>query len=105
MRQQEDQDEEDKVLKQREVNSSSSMRAPTEVDYYSTRVPSFDSTIETEEIVASHESNATSAIRRSPRQRQTRSEIFFPCFFGESGHVKTEMKNLQTDSDSHCLHT
>ncbi|KAL8507804.1 hypothetical protein ACS0TY_018364 [Phlomoides rotata] len=68
MRQQELQDEEDRVLKQREVSSSSSMRAPTEVDYYSTR--------ETEEIVASHESNATSAVRRSPRQRQTRDEEF-----------------------------
>ncbi|KAL8474768.1 hypothetical protein ACS0TY_031269 [Phlomoides rotata] len=38
MRQQELQDEEDRVLKQREISSSSIMRAPTEVDYYSTRV-------------------------------------------------------------------
>ncbi|KAI3457556.1 hypothetical protein Pfo_014219 [Paulownia fortunei] len=76
MRQQELQDEEERMLKQREISSSSSMRGPAEVDYCSTRAPSFASAIESEEIVASHESGATSAIRPPPRQRQNREDEF-----------------------------
>lgn len=75
MRQQELQDEEQRSLKQRGVSSSSSMRAPTEVEYCSTRAPTF-AAIESEEIVDSHESNATSAIRPPLRQRQIREDEF-----------------------------
>ncbi|KAL6570571.1 hypothetical protein OROGR_000121 [Orobanche gracilis] len=73
MRQQEIQDEEVRVTKQRETRSSSSMVGPTEVDYCSTRAPSFASAIESEEIVATHESIA---LRPSPRQRQNREDEF-----------------------------
>ncbi|PIN06392.1 putative Zn-finger protein [Handroanthus impetiginosus] len=76
MRQQELQDEEERMLKRREVTSSSSMRAPTEVDFCSTRAPSFASAIESEEIVASPEPCATSVIRPPPRQRQNREDEF-----------------------------
>lgn len=75
MRQQELQDEEERSLKLREVSSSSSMRAPTEVEYCSTRAPTF-AAIESEEIVDTHESSATSAIRPPLRQRQTREDEF-----------------------------
>ncbi|KAL0353908.1 UNVERIFIED_CONTAM: E3 ubiquitin-protein ligase DA2 [Sesamum angustifolium] len=76
MRQQELLDEEERMLKRREFSSSSSMRGATEVDYCSTRAPSFASAIETEEIVASHEPDATPAIRPPPRQRQNREDEF-----------------------------
>ncbi|GER53932.1 RING/U-box superfamily protein [Striga asiatica] len=62
MRQQEIQDEEERMLKQRELRSSSSMIGPTEVDHCSTL-----------EIVASHEGMA---IRPSPRRRQNREDEF-----------------------------
>ncbi|KAL6506917.1 hypothetical protein OROHE_022354 [Orobanche hederae] len=73
MRQQEIQDEEVRVTKQRETRYSSSMVGPTEVDYCSTRAPSFASAIESEEIVATHESTA---LRPPPRQRQNREDEF-----------------------------
>ncbi|CAA0821297.1 RING/U-box superfamily protein [Striga hermonthica] len=73
MRQQEIQDEEERMLKQRELRSSSSMIGPTEVDHCSTLAPSFASAIESEEIVASHEGMA---IRPSPRRRQNREDEF-----------------------------
>ncbi|GFP98855.1 hypothetical protein PHJA_002029400 [Phtheirospermum japonicum] len=76
MRQQEIQDEEERMMKQKEIRSSSSMVGPTEVDYCSTRAPSFASAIESEEIVASHETSATSAIRPPPRLRQNREDEF-----------------------------
>ncbi|KAK6157469.1 hypothetical protein DH2020_011717 [Rehmannia glutinosa] len=76
MRQQELQDEEERMLKQREIRSSSSMRGPTEVDYCSTRAPSFASAIESEEIADSHECSATTAVRPPPRQRQNREDEF-----------------------------
>ncbi|KAH6780803.1 RING/U-box superfamily protein [Perilla frutescens var. hirtella] len=75
-RQQDLQDEEERSLKQREISSSSSMRAPADVEYCSTRAPNFVSAIESEEIVASHESSTTSAIRPPQRQRQTREDEF-----------------------------
>ncbi|KAL1537640.1 E3 ubiquitin-protein ligase da2 [Salvia divinorum] len=75
MRHQELQDEE-KSIKLREISSSSSMRAPTEVEYCSTQAPTSVSAIESEEIVASHESSETSVIRPPPRQRQTREDEF-----------------------------
>ncbi|KAL0353912.1 UNVERIFIED_CONTAM: E3 ubiquitin-protein ligase DA2 [Sesamum angustifolium] len=76
MRQQELQDEEERMLKRREFCSSSSMRGPTEVDYCSTRAQSFASAIESEEIVGSLEPDATPAIRLPPRQRQNREDEF-----------------------------
>ncbi|XP_011082863.1 uncharacterized protein LOC105165517 [Sesamum indicum] len=76
MRQQELQDEEERMLKRREFSSSSSMRGPTEVDYCSTRAPSFASAIESEEIVGSQEPDATPAIRLPPCQRQNREDEF-----------------------------
>ncbi|KAL0362575.1 UNVERIFIED_CONTAM: E3 ubiquitin-protein ligase DA2 [Sesamum calycinum] len=76
MRQQELQDEEERMLKRREFSSSSSMRGPTEVDYCSTRAQSFASAIESEEIVGSLEPDATPAIRLPPRQRQNREDEF-----------------------------
>ncbi|KAL1537991.1 E3 ubiquitin-protein ligase da2 [Salvia divinorum] len=75
MRHQELQDEE-KLMKLREVSSSSSMRAPTEVEYRSTPAPTSVSAIECEDITASYESSETSAIRPPPRQRQTREDEF-----------------------------
>ncbi|KAG6397879.1 hypothetical protein SASPL_139329 [Salvia splendens] len=75
MRHQEIQDEE-KFMKLREISSSSSMRAPTEVEYRSTQAPTSVSAIESEEITASHESSETSAIRPPQRQRQTREDEF-----------------------------
>ncbi|XP_057812293.1 E3 ubiquitin-protein ligase DA2L-like [Salvia miltiorrhiza] len=75
MRHQELQDEE-KSLKLREISSSSSMRAPTEVEYCSTRAPTSVSAIGSEEIFASHESSETSAVRPPPRQRQIREDEF-----------------------------
>ncbi|KAL7129326.1 hypothetical protein ABFS83_13G059300 [Erythranthe nasuta] len=76
MRQQELQDEEARMIRQREISSSSSMRGPTEADYCSTIAPSFASTIESEEIVASHESTSTSVVRPPLRQRQNREDEF-----------------------------
>ncbi|KAG8386533.1 hypothetical protein BUALT_Bualt03G0158300 [Buddleja alternifolia] len=76
MRQQELQDEEERVMKQREISSASSVRGPSEVDYCSTRAQSFSSIVENEDIVASQESSATSAIRPPPRQRQNREDEF-----------------------------
>ncbi|XP_073123302.1 E3 ubiquitin-protein ligase DA2L-like isoform X3 [Henckelia pumila] len=76
MRQQEVQDEEDRMLKRREVSSSSSMRRPSEADYCSTRGPSFASALESEEIVACHESSAATASRLLPPQRQNREGEF-----------------------------
>ncbi|KAL3613726.1 E3 ubiquitin-protein ligase da2 [Castilleja foliolosa] len=76
MRQQEIQDEEERMMKQKEIRSSSSMVRPTEVDYCSTRAPSLASAIENEEIVSSHETSAASAIRPPPRQRQNREDDF-----------------------------
>ncbi|XP_042028984.1 E3 ubiquitin-protein ligase DA2-like isoform X2 [Salvia splendens] len=75
MRHQELQDEE-KSIKLREISSSASMRAPTEVDYFSTQAPTSVSAIGSEEIVASDESIETSVIRPPPRQRQTREDEF-----------------------------
>ncbi|KAG6395607.1 hypothetical protein SASPL_141730 [Salvia splendens] len=75
MRHQELQDEE-KFMKLREISSSSSMRAPTEVEYCSIQAPTSVSAIESEEITASHESSETSAIRPPQRQRQTREDEF-----------------------------
>ncbi|KAL2245549.1 uncharacterized protein LOC105165514 [Sesamum indicum] len=76
MRQQELLDEEERMLKRREFSSSSSMRGPTEVDYCSTRAPSFASAVESEEIVASHEPDVTPTMRLPPRQRQNRDDEF-----------------------------
>ncbi|XP_042026044.1 E3 ubiquitin-protein ligase DA2L-like isoform X2 [Salvia splendens] len=75
MRHQELQDEE-KSIKLREISSSSSMRAPTEVEYCSTQAPTSVSAIRSEEIVASDESIETSVLRPPPRQRQTREDEF-----------------------------
>ncbi|KZV29744.1 hypothetical protein F511_05838 [Dorcoceras hygrometricum] len=76
IRQQEVQDEEDRMLKRREVSSSSSMRRPSEADYISTRAPSFASALESEEIVACHESGAATTSRLPPLQRQNREGEF-----------------------------
>ncbi|XP_073312133.1 E3 ubiquitin-protein ligase DA2L-like isoform X1 [Primulina huaijiensis] len=76
MRQQEVRDEEDRMLKRREVSSSSSMRRASEADHCSTRAPSFASALESEEIVAFHESNAATASRLPPLQRQNREGEF-----------------------------
>ncbi|XP_075476329.1 E3 ubiquitin-protein ligase DA2L isoform X1 [Primulina tabacum] len=76
MRQQEVQDEEDRMLKRREGSSSSSVRKLSEADYCSTRAPSFASALESEEIVDSHESSAATASRLLPPQRQNREGEF-----------------------------
>ncbi|XP_051125863.1 E3 ubiquitin-protein ligase DA2-like [Andrographis paniculata] len=75
MRQQELHEEQERILQRREIRSSS-MRVPTEVDYCSTRAPSYASTIESADIVASQESHPTSAIRSSPCQGQNREDDF-----------------------------
>ncbi|KAL3821316.1 hypothetical protein ACJIZ3_007221 [Penstemon smallii] len=74
MRKQELQDDEERMLKRREVSASSSMRGQTEVDYCSTRAPSYS--VESEEIVAPHEPSAASAVRLPSRQRQNREDEF-----------------------------
>ncbi|CAA2982789.1 Hypothetical predicted protein [Olea europaea subsp. europaea] len=76
MRQQEIQDEEERMLKRKELRSSSSIREPNEVDYCSNPAQSFSSAVEGEEIVISQELCAAPAIRPSPRPRQTSEDEF-----------------------------
>ncbi|XP_051151737.1 E3 ubiquitin-protein ligase DA2L-like [Andrographis paniculata] len=76
MRKQELQDEEERMLKRREMNSSCSMRGSAEVDHCSTRVSSFASAIESEEFSGLCEPSVNPPIRLPPRPRQTREDGF-----------------------------
>ncbi|KAL2466720.1 RING/U-box superfamily protein [Abeliophyllum distichum] len=76
IRQKELQDEEERILNRREISSSSSIRGPSEVDHCSTAAPSFASAVEGEEIVASQESFAASAMGPPLRPRQNREDDF-----------------------------
>ncbi|KAL2523491.1 RING/U-box superfamily protein [Abeliophyllum distichum] len=76
MRQQEILDEEERMLKRKELRSSSSIRGPSEVDYCSTPAASFSSAVAGEEIVTSQELCAAPAIRPPPCPRQNREDVF-----------------------------
>ncbi|KAM7461236.1 hypothetical protein LguiA_029357 [Lonicera macranthoides] len=67
MRQQDLQDEEERMQKRRDVSSSNSIVGPAEVEYSSTAVPSF--TVEADKICSSQQSSAAPIIRQplSPR--------------------------------------
>ncbi|KAF2314469.1 hypothetical protein GH714_026780 [Hevea brasiliensis] len=71
MRQQELQDEEERMHKRLELSSSSTSVVPGEVEYGSAAVQSFRSPVETEEIVPSQYS-----IRHSPHYRPNRDDEF-----------------------------
>nr|GMC72646.1 E3 ubiquitin-protein ligase DA2L-like isoform X1 [Ipomoea batatas] len=75
MRQQELQDEEERMLKRREMYSCSSSNGPSE-EYCSTAGPSFATAIEGSEVVTSHEICGAPAIRPSLRPRQNREDEF-----------------------------
>ncbi|CAI9760522.1 unnamed protein product [Fraxinus pennsylvanica] len=76
MRQQEILDEEERMLKRKQLRSSGSIRGPSEVDYCSAPAQSFSSAVEGEEIVLSQELCTASAIRPTPRLRQNREDEF-----------------------------
>ncbi|KAF3681024.1 E3 ubiquitin-protein ligase DA2L [Capsicum chacoense] len=76
MRQQELQDEEEKMHKRKELSSSSSIAGPSEIEYCSTAAPAFASAVESGEIVTSQETCAAPTIRQPPRMRQNREDDF-----------------------------
>lgn len=76
LRQQELQDEEERMLKKKEMNSSCSTRGPTEVDHCSTRAPSFASAVYGEEFAGLCESSANLSERLPSRPRQNREDGF-----------------------------
>lgn len=55
MRQQELQDDEEKMHKRRELSTSSSIAGPSEIEYCSTAAPSFASAVEGGEVVTSRD--------------------------------------------------
>ncbi|XP_060187245.1 E3 ubiquitin-protein ligase DA2-like isoform X2 [Lycium barbarum] len=76
MRQQELQDEEDKMQKRRELSSSSSIAGSSEIECCSTAGPSFASAVEGGEVATSQETCAAPAIRQPQRMRQNREDDF-----------------------------
>lgn len=74
MRQQELQDEEERMQKRLEIGSSARMMAPGEIGYSSSEVPSSSFPVESEEVVSSQES--CTAIRQHPPTRQNRDAGF-----------------------------
>ncbi|KAK3027282.1 hypothetical protein RJ639_041103 [Escallonia herrerae] len=74
MRQQELQDEEDRMQKRLDTSSSSITVAPGEVEYSSIAVPSY--AVEGEEIVSSQNSRAASTLRQPLLPRQNRDDDF-----------------------------
>ncbi|KAJ7948865.1 protein SIP5 [Quillaja saponaria] len=77
MRQQELQDEEERIHKRQELSSSSRNMAPLDGEYSSNAAaPSTVSVVEGEEIVSSQDSCATPMIRRPPAPRGNRDDEF-----------------------------
>ncbi|KAL3364330.1 hypothetical protein AABB24_013208 [Solanum stoloniferum] len=76
MRQQELQDDEEKMHKRRELSSSSSIAGPSEIEYCSTAAPSFTSAVEGGEVVTSQETCAAPTTRQPQRMRQNREDDF-----------------------------
>ncbi|CAN4104344.1 unnamed protein product [Withania somnifera] len=77
MRQQELQDEEEKIQKRRELSSSSSIAGPSESEYCSTAAPSFASAVEGGQVVtSSEETREAPTIRQPQRMRQNREDDF-----------------------------
>ncbi|KAK9266461.1 hypothetical protein L1049_000438 [Liquidambar formosana] len=72
MRQQELQDDEERMQKRLEISSSGRMVVPGEVEYSSTSVPASRFPVEGEEIVASQDSRAPLTIRPPLQTRQNR---------------------------------
>lgn len=76
MRQQELQDEEERMQKRQELCSSSTNVLAGEIEYGSTAFPSRRSTTESEEIVSAQDSCVTSAVRQHSHLRGNRDDEF-----------------------------
>ncbi|XP_004243185.1 E3 ubiquitin-protein ligase DA2L [Solanum lycopersicum] len=76
MRQQELQDDEEKMHKRRELSTSSSIAGPSEIEYCSTAAPSFASAVEGGEVVTSQETCTAPTTRQPQRTRQNREDDF-----------------------------
>ncbi|KAH7519539.1 hypothetical protein FEM48_Zijuj08G0047800 [Ziziphus jujuba var. spinosa] len=76
MRKQELQEDEERLLKRQELNSSSRNMAPVDVEYSSPNVLSSTSHVEGEEIISSQDSCSASMFRSPPSPRVNRDDEF-----------------------------
>ncbi|CAK9144951.1 unnamed protein product [Ilex paraguariensis] len=76
MRQQELQDEEERMQKRQEISSTSRAIGPSDVENNSVAVPSFTATVEGEDIVPSQDSCTGLTARQPLRSRQNRDDEF-----------------------------